>query len=58
MAPSRNSKPSTKKKSNRLAQNVRPLTETKFDTQKSRIKALKDWNEDDMKDEEDQCKLV
>ncbi|KAG0146767.1 hypothetical protein CROQUDRAFT_43831 [Cronartium quercuum f. sp. fusiforme G11] len=37
-----------------MAQNVRPLSDGYFDTKKSRIKALNDWNDEDMQDDEDQ----
>ncbi|EGG07609.1 uncharacterized protein MELLADRAFT_116198 [Melampsora larici-populina 98AG31] len=57
MAPSRSHKkaaPSNRPRKARLAQNARPLTDGQFDTQKSRIKALNDWNDEDMMDDEDQ----
>ncbi|KAH9812509.1 Sas10 C-terminal domain-containing protein [Melampsora americana] len=57
MAPSRSHKKSAtgnRPRKARLAQNARPLTDGQFDTQKSRIKALNDWNDEDMMDDEDQ----
>ncbi|CAH7688415.1 Sas10 C-terminal domain-domain-containing protein [Phakopsora pachyrhizi] len=57
MARPRGIKNSSKGSSNRSkgkSQNLRPDTASSFDPSRSRIKALNDWDQDDMRDEEDE----